>query len=121
MIISQSIEFAGSNTSQFVVIPEGMRVERCWLMLETTLAAHAANYLTFNIRGSDGVTAIATQTTNSSGGVSLTGLTAVELSLSNADKTGFSAGQYIKLECDKAGSPANNVVVYSFKLAFDRE
>ena len=51
MIISHTLEFAGSNLSGFVVIPEGARIERCWLMLESTLAAHAANYLTFNVRG----------------------------------------------------------------------
>jgi hypothetical protein len=122
MIISHTLEFAGSNLSGFVVIPEGARIERCWLMLESTLAAHAANYLTFNVRGSDGVTAVATQTTNSgASGISITGVTPVELSLSNADKQVYSDGGYIKLECDKAGSPANNKVVFGIKLALARD
>ena len=121
MIISKTMEYSGSNISEFVVIPEGARIERCWLMLETTLAAHAADYLTFNVRGSDGVTAVATQTTNSTGGVSLTGLTAVELSLTNADKQGYSAGGYIKLEVDKNGAPAGNIVFFGIKLAYDRD
>ena len=121
MIISHTLEFAGSNLSGFIVIPEGARIEKCWLMLESTLAAHAVNYLTFNVRGSDGVTAIATQTTNSSGGISITGLTAVELSLTSADKQVFADGEYIKLECDKAGSPANNKVVFGIKLALARD
>ena len=82
MIISHTLEFAGSNLSGFVVIPEGARIERCWLMLESSLAADGTNHLTFNVRGSDGVTAVASQTTNSgASGISITGLTAVELSL----------------------------------------
>jgi hypothetical protein len=123
MIISHTLEFAGSNLSGFVVIPEGARIERCWLMLESTLAAHAANYLTFNVRGSDGVTAVATQTTNSgASGISITGLVPVELSLSNADKQVYSDGGYIKLECDKSTvAPANNTVVFGIKLALARD
>lgn len=121
MIISKTMVYTGTALSEIILIPEGARIERCFLMLETSLAAHAANYLTFNVLGSDGATAVATQTTNSSGGVSLTGLTAVELSLTNADKQGYSAGQFIKLEVAKAGSPANNVVFFGIKLAYDRD
>ena len=121
MIISKTVVFSGTNVSELILIPEGARVERCFLMLNASLAAHAADYLTFNVRGSDSVTAIATQTTNSSGGVSLTGLTAVELSLTNADKQGYSAGQFIKLEVDKNGTPAHNVVFFGIKLAYDRD
>jgi len=120
MIISKTLIYAGSNLNDFILIPEGARIERCWLMLETTLAAHAVNYLTFSVYGSDG-TAVATQTTNSSGGVSLTGLTAVELSLTNADKQGYSSGGYIKVEAIKAGTPANNDVVFGIKLAYNRD
>ena len=122
MIISHTLEYAGSNLSGFIVIPEGARIEKCYLMLESPLAAHGANYLTFNVRGSDGVTAIATQTTNSgASGISITGLVSVELALSNADKQVYSDGGYIKLECDKGGAPANNKVVFGIKLALARD
>ena len=122
MIISHTLEFAGSNLSGFVVIPEGARIERCWLMLESSLAADGTNHLTFNVRGSDGVTAVASQTTNSgASGISITGLTAVELSLVNADKQVYADGGYIKLECDKGGSPSNNKVVFGIKLALARD
>ena len=122
MIISHTLEFVGSNLSGFIVIPEGARIERCWLMLESSLAADASNHLTFNVRGSDGVTAVATETTDSgASGISITGLTAVEMALSNADKQVYSDGGYIKLECDKGGSPSNNKVVFGIKLALARD
>jgi hypothetical protein len=122
MIISQTLEFAGSNLSGFIVIPEGARIEKCYLMLESSLAADGTNHLTFNVRGSDGTTAVATQTTNSgASGISLTGLVSVELALSNADKLVYADGGYIKLECDKGGSPANNKVIFGLKLALARD
>ena len=123
MIISQTILYAGSNISGYVVIPEGARVERVWLMLEDDLAAHATNYLTFNVRGSNGTTAIVTPRTTDSGasGTILTGKVPEELALINADKQVFSDGGYIKLEVDKGGAPANNKVVFGIKLALARD
>tara|TARA_Y100000593_G_C4239822_1_gene301527 strand:- start:582 stop:947 length:366 start_codon:yes stop_codon:yes gene_type:complete len=121
MIISKTLVYAGSTLDGYISIPEGARIERCWLMLESTLAAHAVNYLTLNVYGSDGATAIGTSTTNSSGGATLTALTAVELSLTRADLQSYSSGGYIKVEAVKAGTPANNEVVFGIKLAFDRD
>lgn len=123
MIISQTILYVGSNISGYVVVPEGARVERVWLMLEDDLAADGTNHLTFNVRGSDGNTAIVTARTTDSGasGTTLSGKVPVELALINADKQVFSDGGYIKLECDKAGSPANNKVVFGIKLALARD
>ena len=123
MIISQTILFAGSNISGYVVIPEGARIESCWLMLEDSLTADGTNHLTFNVRGSDGATAIVTARTTNSGasGTSITGKVPEQLSLINADKQSFATGGYIKLECDKGGTVAANKVVFGMKLAFDRD
>ena len=87
------------------------------------LAAHATNYLTFNVRGSNGTTAIVTARTTDSGasGTILTGKVPEELALINADKQVFSDGGYIKLEVDKGGAPTNNKVVFGIKLALARD
>jgi len=123
MIISQSIIFAGASINAYVLIPEGARIESCWLMLESTLVAHAVNYLTFNVRGSNGTSAIVTARTTDTGasGTTITAKTSEQLTLINADKQSFAAGEYIALEVTQGGTVTANKVVFGMKLAFDRD